>query len=94
MALQPSIVHHSGLDVLMIAIRLLDDAHAVWEAAEQESHHALHAWFSDRHRPDPYLAYPAALDREEAAARDLERLCELAQPCHELLARDEPRASN
>ena len=54
-----------------------------------ESEHALRAWF-DTGPPrgaGAYLAYHAAVDREEAAARDLERLCELTQPYQERLAR-------
>ena len=75
-------------DLAVIAVRVLDDAHITWVAAEIESEHALHAWF---HAPAPqaagaYLAYRAAVDREEAAARDLQRLSELTQPCQERLA--------
>ena len=33
-----------------------------------------------------FAAYRAAIDREEAAARDLQRLCVLTQPCQEQLA--------
>jgi hypothetical protein len=36
-----------------------------------------------------YLAYRAAVDREEAAARDLQRLCELTQPYQERLAQSD-----
>jgi hypothetical protein len=53
-----------------------------WLAAEAESEHALRAWF-DATAPDrtaAYLAYHASVDREEAAAHDLQQLCELVQP--------------
>jgi hypothetical protein len=76
-----------ALDV--IAVRVLDDAYMTWVAAEVESEHALRAWF-DTGAPQgagAYVAYRAALDREEAAARDLQRLCELTQPYQERLAR-------
>lgn len=53
-----------------------------WTAAEAESGHALRAWFTATasDRTAAYLAYHAAVDREEAAALDLQRLCELTQP--------------
>ena len=50
-----------------------------WTAAEAESGQALRAWFAAT-APDrvaAYLAYHAAVDREEAAAHDLQLLCEL-----------------
>ena len=49
-------------------------------AAESECGRTLHAWFErTADTPvDAYFAYRAALDQEEAAARDLQRLCELA----------------
>jgi hypothetical protein len=40
-----------------------------------------------------YAAYRAALDREEAAAQDLERLWELAEPCRASLERWRARAA-
>jgi hypothetical protein len=36
-----------------------------------------------------YQAYRAAVDREDAAARDLQRLSDLTQPWQERLARSE-----
>jgi hypothetical protein len=74
-------------DVAEIGIRLLDDAHMVWIAAEADSEHAFSAWSQGpaADRTKAYLAYRAALDREEAAALDLQRLSELAHPCRELL---------
>jgi hypothetical protein len=55
---------------------------------EVESEHALRAWFKGAasRRAAAYLAHRAAVDREEAAARDLQRLCELTQPYQEQLA--------
>jgi hypothetical protein len=69
-------------DLGVIGVRLLDDAHMTWVAAEVESERALLAWFeaaASQHAAG-YLAYRAALDREKAAARDLQRLCELTRP--------------
>lgn len=65
-------------DVAAIGIRLLDDAYAAWAAAEGECECALRAWQESHRPPAAYPAYRAALDREEAAARDLERLTEIA----------------
>jgi hypothetical protein len=53
-----------------------DDAlYAAWRDAERESEQALHAWFDGMGRAsiDAYFVYRAALDREGAAARELER---------------------
>jgi hypothetical protein len=78
-------------DLAVIAVRLLDDAYLTWVAAEVESEHALRAWFKGdaSHRATAYRAYRAAVDREEAAARDLQRLSELTRPSQERLARSE-----
>jgi hypothetical protein len=70
---------------------LVDDAHMTWVAAEVESEHALRAWF-DAATPEgagAYLAYRAAVDREQAAACDLQRLSELTRPYQERLARSD-----
>lgn len=68
-------------DVDSISVRVLDDAYLAWWNAESESGAALQAlWRSSRSdEPHAYAAYRAALDREEAAALDLERLCNLAE---------------
>jgi hypothetical protein len=63
-----------------IAERLADDAYLAWLSAESESGHALRAWCEAGNASAAYFAYRAALDREEAAALDLQRLCELAAP--------------
>jgi hypothetical protein len=68
-------------DVDSISVRVLDDAYLAWWNAESESEAALRAWWrsSGSDRPDAYAAYRAALDREETAALDLERLWSLAE---------------
>jgi hypothetical protein len=64
-----------------IGIRLLDDAYLAWLTAESDCEQALHFWFERSHgHCGAYLAYAAALDREHAAARDLQRLSELVMP--------------
>jgi hypothetical protein len=71
-----------------IGIRLLDEAHVAWQRAELECERALGAWFegSPRRSAELYRSYRAALDREHAAARDLQRLWELARAGHDALA--------
>jgi len=67
-------------DVAEIGLRLIEDAYLSWAAAAGESERAMHDWFDagGARRADAFPAYRAALDREEAAARDLQRLTELA----------------
>jgi hypothetical protein len=91
MAIPTRINRNTSHDLSVIAVRVLDDAHMSWVAAEVESEHALHAYFDAdaSQAASAYLAYRAAVDREEAAARDLQRLSELTQPCQERLARRE-----
>ncbi len=74
-------------NVAEIGVRLLDDAYLAWFSAESDAEAALRAWFASdgSQRASAYLTYRAALDREEAAARDLERLWQLADPCREAL---------
>ena len=76
-------------DCVAISVRLLDDAYLAWFGAESECEQALRDWFAARggQRATAYLAYRAALDREEAAARDLERLWRLAEPLRETFVR-------
>ena|SRR5207302_5276167 len=69
-----------------IGVRLVDGAYMAWLVAERECEQALRSWQEER--PGAYWGYRAALDREEAAALDLQRLSELARPCREAL--DEP----
>jgi hypothetical protein len=67
-------------DVAEIGVRLLEEAYVTWLIAESETEQTLDAWrerasgaSASRHR-----AYLAALEREEAAARDLQRLHQIA----------------
>jgi hypothetical protein len=78
-----------GHAVAEIGVRLLDDAYMAWFAAEGECERTLRAWFdrTSGSQSAAYCAYRAALDREEAAAHDLQRLSVLAQPCRDSLAR-------
>jgi len=89
MAIAARINRNTSRDQAVIGVRALDDAHMTWVAAEVESEHALRVWFDTGagQRARAYLAYRAAADREEAAARDLQRLCQLTQPYQERLAR-------
>jgi len=71
-------------EVAAIGIRLLDDAYLAWAGAEAESARALRDWFDEAPRDDrAYYAYLAALDREESAAVDLQRLSALTGPCRD-----------
>jgi hypothetical protein len=71
-----------------IGIRLLDEAHVAWQRAELASEHALRAWYtgSPRTSAERYLLYRVAVDREQAAAADLQRLWEIGRAGHEALA--------
>ena len=91
MASSAKVNHDTSFDLVVIAVRVLDDVHITWFAAEVQSEHALRAWFkrAASHREGAYLAWRVAVDREEAAVRDLERLCELTQPYPERLARSQ-----
>ena len=89
MATSANINRSTSRDLAVIGVRLLDDAHMTWVAAELESDQALRTWVEapTRDRAAAYLAYRAAVDREEAAAHDLQRRYALTQPCQEQLAR-------
>ena len=68
-------------DVAGIALRLHDDVYVAWSRAQVECHAALRAWLDSGARNSAsYYAYRAALDREEAAALDLEQLSHLVAP--------------
>jgi hypothetical protein len=71
-----------------IGIRLLDEAHVAWQRAELATEHALRAWHTGppRTSAERYLLYRVALDREQAAAADLQRLWEIARAGHDALA--------
>jgi hypothetical protein len=75
-------------DVAAIGVRLFDDAYLAWFSAEDETERAFRAWSdgSSSTRAMSYAAYRAALDREEAAARDLQRLWALSRPCRMRIA--------
>jgi hypothetical protein len=64
-----------GAELTAIRARPLEDAYLVWFSAEHESGRALRAWWASTGagRDAAYSVYRAALDREEAAALDLER---------------------
>jgi len=76
-------------EVARIGVRLLDDAYMTWFSASIGAEQALRAWFdaTPSEGSPAYFAYCAALDREEAAARDLERLWEVSRPDREALGR-------
>lgn len=77
-------------DVAENGTRLVYGAYLAWFSAESQSGSTLHAWFEapGEQRTSAYLAYRAALDREEAAARNLERLLQRSECCRESLVRD------
>jgi hypothetical protein len=84
---------NSSREIALIGLRLLDDAYMAWVAAESEAGQALRSWSEASGHGAAYQAYRAAVDREEAAARDLQRLHELTQICMEaLLEAQEPGA--
>jgi hypothetical protein len=64
-----------SVDLADLGVRPLEDDHLVWFSAELESGRALQAWFASSGPGEAaaYATYRAALDREEAAARALER---------------------
>lgn len=74
--------HATGatITVTVIGDDVIAHALAAWRAAERDCQRSLHAWYdaSPVQRDTRYFAYRAALDREEAAARDLDRLSELS----------------
>ena len=84
-------IQNAEKEVANIGIRLLDDAYLAWLSAESACERALHAWFkaTGGSRAIAFSAYRAALDLEDAAAHDLQRLWELAGPCREALVDDE-----
>ena len=67
-------------EVASIGIRLVDEAYMSWCTAQMQCQDALRAWFDARphDRAEANCVYRAALDREQAAARDLESLSQLA----------------
>jgi hypothetical protein len=82
-------------EVGRISVRLLDDAYMAWRAAEGECEEALRGWSTGTSRvgAEAYSMYRAALDREEAAARDLQKLHEVAQSCCQSLSQADNRVA-
>jgi hypothetical protein len=74
-------IENSSNEAIDLQVRELAVAHRAWSAATRECDRALHAWFESSGADDAlrYAAYRAALDREQAAARELERLATGAQ---------------
>ena len=60
--------------------RIADGASRAWQFAQIECDLALIAWrvAAPERSAAAHLAYRAALDREEAAARDFEELCRVS----------------
>ena len=81
---------NTDTEIATIGVRLIDDAYVAWLGAESECETRLQAWFraTGERREIAYLGYRAALDREEASARDLERLWCLAEPCRAAAAQE------
>jgi hypothetical protein len=72
---------------------MLDGAYITWCGTETEAARALHAWLEGS-GTDAYVAYRAALDREEAAARELQRLSCSTTPAEGNLLSSVPRTAN
>jgi hypothetical protein len=83
-------------ELAKIGARLIDDAYLAWVGAESEAEAKLHEWFqaTGGQREAAYLAYRAALEREEASARDLERLSHLASTWHDVLVEKSEQVPN
>jgi hypothetical protein len=78
-----------------VGIRLIDEAYFAWFAAARDCEKAHRAWLDGAcGTHDAHCAYRAALDREEAAARDLERLSALASACETALGADRVRTDD
>ena len=77
-------------EIATIGVRLIDDAYLAWFRAESECEVTLQAWFqaTGERRQAAYTTYMAALDREEASARDLERLWQVAASCSATVAEE------
>ncbi|HTP22092.1 MAG TPA: hypothetical protein VMJ65_20965 [Solirubrobacteraceae bacterium] len=74
-------IENAMTEVPATGVCLLDDAYLAWFSAECECELALHAWSrrADSARAAAYSRYRLALEREEAAARELERAWRLAE---------------
>lgn len=69
-------------EVTEIGVSQIDEAYLTWFSAESECEDALRAWFAGAGDAAGYLTYRTALDREEEAASELERLWQLALSAH------------
>jgi hypothetical protein len=67
-------------EVASIGTRLVDEAYVSWCTAQLQCQTVLREWFDagPRDRAEANSIYRVALDREQAAARDLEWLSRLA----------------
>jgi hypothetical protein len=67
-------------EVASTGLRLVDEAYMSWRTAQMQCQTAMRAWFDarPRYRAEANSVYRAALDREQAAAHDLESLSDLA----------------
>ena len=74
-------------EIAEIGARLLGDAYIAWIRAQRDAQEALEAWLeaAARSRALAYGAYAAAVEREDAAAYDLQRVWEHTRPCLALL---------
>jgi hypothetical protein len=74
-------IDNTMTEVPAMGVCLLDDAYLAWFSAESECELALHAWSrrADSERAAAYSTYRLALEREEAAARELERAWRLTE---------------
>ena len=68
-----------------IRVGRLDDAHLAWFIAESECEEALRDWRAGEDVDFAYCSYLAALDREESAARHLERVWQASERTTETL---------
>lgn len=75
-------IDNSQAGVATIGGHLLVGAFVAWRVAERKCEQTLRTWFetTGEQAATAYLAYQAALDREEEAANDFERLWQLYEP--------------
>jgi hypothetical protein len=85
--MEPEMIGKADTTVAEIGVRLLDDAYLAWFVAESECERALRGWFEavGAQRAGAHLSYRAALDREDAAARDLERVWTASVQCQDAI---------
>jgi hypothetical protein len=72
-----TMTHHIATEGAGTHPRPIGEAYLIWAAAATECAGALRRWLAatPRDGADAYCAYRAALDREEAAAHDLQHSC-------------------